>query len=199
MAGKIEERHKALRNKLVDIAEIRVAAGGVEAVKARDLAKEAECALGAIYNVFDDLNDIVLAVNGRTFQQLDAALQHGLQGYEGASATQRLIAIAAAYLEFAMHHPNRWRSLFDVPFSADLQVPRWYWDQLDQLFDHISGPVAECFPEMSQTDQALMTRALFSSVHGIVSLGIENRVMPIPQDQLMRMIELVVCQGAGNK
>lgn len=199
MTEKIEKRHKALREKLVEIAEQRIAADGMEAVKARDLAKTAECALGAIYNVFDDIREIILIVNGRTFQRLGDAVQHDLAGRENTSPTERLITIANAYLDFAVENTNLWRSLFDVPFSSDLNAPQWYWNELDRLFQYIAGPVNECCAQMSDTDRTLMTRALFSSVHGIVTFGIENRTTPVAQDELERMIELIIIGVSGNK
>ena len=48
MAGKVAERKEALRKKLVDLAETQIAKSGLRSVKARNLAKDAGCALGAI-------------------------------------------------------------------------------------------------------------------------------------------------------
>ena len=199
MAGKIETRRDALRKTLIDIAEQRIVKDGASAIKARDLAQTAGCALGAIYNVFDDLTHIILEVNGRSFRMLGQRVQNDLSACTSSSATDCLITIANAYLDFAVTETNRWRSLFDIPFSPDLEVPQWYWDEMGALFGHISGPVQECFPDMTEEDQTLMTRALFSSVHGIVSFGIENRAAPVPTQDLTRMIELIVRQATGNK
>jgi len=57
MAGKVEARRAALRDALIHHAEIRIERDGLKNLRARDLAKDAGCALGAIYNVFGDLND----------------------------------------------------------------------------------------------------------------------------------------------
>jgi len=70
MARKTRERRDALRETLTDIAEVRMRDSGLAALRARDLAKEAGCAVGAIYNVFDDMTGLILAVNGRTFHSL---------------------------------------------------------------------------------------------------------------------------------
>ena len=121
MTPKTEERHDALRRRLVDLAEQRIVDGGIAAVKARDLAKSANCALGAIYNVFDDLMHIVLEVNSRSFKLLDQKLRRDLN-QPVSSPTEQLILIADCYLDFALDEPNRWRSLFDVPFSDDFEV-----------------------------------------------------------------------------
>ena len=199
MAGKAQERRKALRKKLIDLAEAHIASDGIGAVKARALAKEANCAIGAIYNVFDDLHDIVIAVNGRTFQRLGQAVADSLVGKEAESPTDQLITMSYAYLEFAAANPNRWRTLFDVQMSTEMVVPQWYLDELERLFGFIAGPVSRCFPEMSAADVALMTRALFSSVHGIVLLGLEKRISAVPPDHLRHMIAMLLVNATGNK
>jgi len=199
MTGKVEKRRDALRAKLTDIAESRIREAGISAIKARDLARQADCAVGAIYNVFTDLQDIIIAVNGRTFQRLGRAVATSLVGKETLPPTERLIVMSCAYLEFAAANPNLWRSLFDIRMTKDMAVPQWYLDELERLFGYIAGPVGECFPQMSRRDTALMTRALFSSVHGIVLLGLENRISGVPRDQLERMIALILRQATENK
>lgn len=47
-----EERRERLRMALIDAAEATIAADGLAALKARDLAREVGCALGAIYTAF---------------------------------------------------------------------------------------------------------------------------------------------------
>lgn len=199
MAGKRQERRETLRKTLVDIAEQRIVRDGPHAIKARDLAKEAGCALGAIYNVFEDLAHIVLDVNGRSLRLLSADVRHALEEVGSADPTHQLMAIAGAYLGFATEQTNRWRSLFDVPFLPEMEVPQWYWDDMDQLFALIAGPVSQARPDLSAKDQALMTKALFSSVQGIISFGIENRAAPVPPSDLTRMIELIVGPTTGNR
>ncbi len=199
MPSKREERRNALHKLLVDIAEERVVQHGAHAIKARELAKEAGCALGAIYNVFDDLTHIVLEVNGRSFRLLGQDVRTALSAQTSGNPNDELMVIANAYLEFATSQTNRWRSLFEVPFSPDLDVPQWYWDEMEDLFDLISDPVARAFPDLPLQDQTLMTKALFSSVQGIISFGIENRNSPVPLSDLKRMVELIVTQVIKNK
>ncbi len=198
MAGKVEKRREELRKKLITIAEQRIRAEGISAIKARDLAKEANCAVGAIYNVFDDLSNIVIAVNGITFQHLGQAVAASLVGKEATPPTERLIVMSHAYMEFAAANPRTWRTLFDARMSTEMDIPSWYLAELERLFGYIAGPVRECFPQMSAEDVSLMTRALFSSVHGIVLLGLENRISGVPDDQIKRMISITLQQLTGN-
>lgn len=197
MASKTEQRQSALRQKLIVAAEEQIVKGGLASVKARDLTKTAGCALGMIYNVFDDMNALVMAVNMRTFQALGDQVLKAVQAATGQGPNDRLIAMSYAYLDYAAANTNVWRALFDLQMSVDGQVPDWYLEKLQQLFEYISEPLREIFPDYSHTDIDLMTRALFSSVHGIVLLGLERRISAVPHDHIREMIAKLLRQ-IGN-
>ncbi|PTX54779.1 TetR family transcriptional regulator [Litoreibacter ponti] len=190
MVGKVQKKREDLRVKLIDIAEARVIAGGISAVRARDLAAEAGCAVGAIYNVFGDLNDLIMQVNARTFKRLGAQVSAAVAEEQGRPVDQ-LIAMSHAYLHFARDNTPAWRTLFDLEVSSEDDVPAWYLEELQKLFALIAAPLVRIFPELGREDVILMTRGLFSSVHGIVLLGLEKRISAVPTDQLEHMISLV--------
>ena len=196
MASKSQVRRERLRERLVEAAEIRIARDGLNELRARDLAGDAGCAVGAIYNAFDDLNAIIMAVNGRTFLKLEEFVAGSFDGSE--APVQRLIAMSTAYLRFAQANTRLWRALFDLQMRADGPVPEWYRDALKGLFSYIADPVGQLFPELDRVELELMTRALFSSVHGIVTLGLENRISGVPPEQIERMITQVLAR-IGNK
>jgi len=123
MAGKVEKKRAELRRKLIDLGETRIATGGIEQIKARDLASEAGCAVGAIYNVFGDLNDLVMAVNGRTFKRLGSHVVEAVNASPDAAPVETLIIMGHAYLDFAMTNTHAWRTLFDLEMSTDQEVP----------------------------------------------------------------------------
>ncbi|MEP2717927.1 TetR/AcrR family transcriptional regulator [Pseudophaeobacter sp.] len=194
MVTKSEQRRVALREKLTEAAERRIEAQGASALRARDLAKDAGCAVGAIYNAFEDLNAIVMAVNGRTFRKLGACVTGSLDGAEGQSPQQRLVLMSHAYLGFAADNTSLWRALFDIDLPVDGPVPAWYLQELEALFANIARPVSEVFPDKSPAELALMVRALFSSVHGIVLLGLENRISGVPRGRVEEMISQILLQ-----
>ena len=189
MAGRSEARKAALKERLTDLAETRIAAEGAGALRARDLAKAAECSVGQIYNVFPDMNALVMEVNGRTFRRIHARV--GASVDKGQPPVDQLIALSRAYLAFAAEERSLWRALFDLETTED-QAPEWYLRALEELFAHIAVPVAALFPELGREDVGRMTRALFSSIHGIVLLGLERRISAVPEAEIARMIELVL-------
>ena len=191
MAGKVAARRAALRDTLIENAEKRIEADGLRNLRARDLAKDAGCALGAIYNVFGDLNDLVLAVNARTFHRLGAAVAESLADAPQ-DATEQLIVMSHAYHRFAAQNFNLWRALFDIERPAGETAPDWYLIEMGRLFAYIDAPLSVIFPHHTPEKRALLTKALFSSVHGIVLLGLDEASAGVPAAQLDEMISLIL-------
>lgn len=191
MAGKVQARRAALRDTLIVNAERRIAANGLKTLRARDLAQDAGCALGAIYNVFGDLDDLVLAVNARTFKQLGATVAEALADAPQ-DATQQLIVMSHAYHAFAAQHFNLWRALFDIERARGEAAPEWYLQEMAQLFAYIDAPLSVIFPDHDAETRGLLTRGLFSSVHGIVLLGLDEASAGVPAPHLDKMISLIL-------
>ena len=198
MASKTQARREALRSNLIEIAERTISNDGLRALRARDLAKEAGCAVGAIYNVFGDLTDLTLAVNARTFQRLGADVAAALADAPQ-DPVEQLVIMAQAYHHFAAANHLSWRALFDVERPAGETAPDWYLQEMGRLFTYISDPLAVIFPDTSPQDLSLLTRALFSSVHGIVLLGLDEASAGVPTEDIDRMIALVLRQLTSPK
>lgn len=192
MARDTAKRREDLREKLIDIAEADIRENGLVALRARTLAERAGCAVGAIYNVFDDMTGLILAVNGRTFRRMGAFVSDAMRAGTDTSPTGVLVTIAKAYLSFAIENPNLWRALFEVEMSTEGDVPAWYMDELGRLFSIISSPISELNPNATASEIDLMTRTLFSSVHGIVLLGLEKRISGVPRERMEDMIEYLL-------
>ena len=211
------ERRQHLRNALVDAAERVIAEHGLPGLKARDLAQEVGCALGAIYTVFPDLDGLVLEVNRRTLLLFEAHIA-GMRapGSQGAGAAvtepsglERPPAESAAgqaaadlerlgngYLAFARAHTLRWRTLFEHRLGEDRPLPDWYLAEQGRLFRHIEGPLQDLRPDLSEPERSLLARSLFSATHGLVSLGLDEKLMALPPPVLEAQVRLVVGAAA---
>lgn len=196
---KTEIRRAELRETLVNLAEDQICREGMASVKARDLAREAGCAVGAIYNVVTDLTELVMAVNGRTFTRIGQEVAGAVIGHEAEPPERRLVILAHAYLSFAAENHYLWRALFDLELPDDDRVPDWYRTELQNLFHHIAIPVSEIFPALAGRELELMVRALFSSVHGMVLLGLQNRISGVPRANIEAMIEAVLLRIAQQE
>lgn len=197
MAKETAKRRADLRERLIDIAEEEIRQNGMSSLRARALAEQAGCAVGAIYNVFDDMTGLVLAVNGRTFHKMGAQVSATVKDSD-APPVDRLIAIAMGYLHFANENPNLWRALFEVEMSTEADVPEWYLKELGRLFAIIAEPLSDLYPDAGPQDIDLRTRTLFSSVHGIVLLGTERRISGVPLERIEQQIAYLLRSVAGK-
>ena len=98
MRNKREEQREGLKARLIDAAEARIAAGGLAGLKAREVTADAGCALGALYNAFDDLDRLVLHVNSRTLARLGVALAAACPAGVGPKDTLAALATRVAVL-----------------------------------------------------------------------------------------------------
>jgi AcrR family transcriptional regulator len=196
-------RRDALRSSLLAAAQRTIAAQGFEALRARALADEVGCAVGAIYNVFSDLDGLVIAVNSRTLADLEQALLAAAP--EGAGhardadeAIARMIRMALAYTDFAAVDTLRWRAVFNHSMSGGQPVPEWYRAEQRRLFGYLDAPVRALRPQATHEERALLTRSVFSAVHGIVVLGLEETLGVMPLPVLRRQVTLLVdAMGRG--
>lgn len=183
------QRRLKLRERLLDVARRSIATRGLAGLKARDLAAEAGCALGAIYTAFDDLDELILRVNLSTLQRLGAALDAALSG---AGPSEALLALARAYLDFARREEPSWRALFEHRLSGRAPVPDWYAEARNQLFGRLEAPLAQLLPKQAAVARARLARTLFSAVHGVVALGLEEKLEATPPETLDEQLETLV-------
>ena len=182
-----------LRAELLRAAERRIAAEGLKALKAREIAAEVGCALGQIYNIYDDLDSLILAVNACTLDELDEWLQSASSTAAAATAASPsavMVAQAHAYLDFASENRNRWRAMFEHRLGRE--PPDWYREQQARLFGHLDRPLRSLLPDLPPAERALLGRSIFSAVHGMVWLGIGEKLGHQPYQELHDQLERVV-------
>jgi len=192
---KAAERRQRLRDALISAAERTIETDGLSGLKARALANEVGCAVGAIYNVLADFDDLIVAVNCRTLAALERDLGASEQisgAAKRAGAVDRLVRLGTAYLTFAAAHRLRWRALFEYRLPEGKPIPEQYIEDQRRLFRYVEEPLGELRPDLSGERRALVARSLFSAVHGMVMLGLEEKLQAVPSKYLREQIAFIV-------
>ena len=185
--SKALERRAKFRDALILAAEESIAKGGLAALKTRDLAQRIGVANGAVYNLVEDVDELILRVGSRTLARLDAALTTAES--DGATApADVLVRIAVAYCDFAAENLELWRALFEHRMARGKPVPDWAAEEQMNLFRHIYHPLAALFPNRSAAELGVTARSLFSAVHGMVALGLEQKLVAVPLSALRKEI-----------
>ena len=196
------DRHEALRIRLIDAAERKIAENGLAALKARDLARDVGCSVGMIYNIFEHLDELILCVGSRTLAMLEGVLGE-VQSSGPEASTQRavddLVRLAVAYLEFAAEHTVRWRALFEHRMSEARSLPEWFVQQQHALFAQVEQPLRTLLPELDADARRILARTLFSAVHGVVALGLEEKLVTLPLPDLRSQLAATVRAIAAGR
>lgn len=190
----------SIRRALLDAVQASIASDGLSGVNARSLAAEAGCSVTGIYRIFGDLDSLILEANLATLILFDGYIARTrVEGFSRhpAGAQDFLVRLALAYLDFALDHTNRWRALFEFRWTGkDRPLPEWYVLEQVRLFSYIETPLRVICPDLDEAGCKTLARSLFSVTHGLVSLGLDQRLMPFSGDVLRAQVRLVVSATA---
>jgi AcrR family transcriptional regulator len=191
----LRDRKKNRRRALMlDIARQRIASKGLISLKVRDVAEAAECSIGSVYNEFGDFDGLILTINRETVENLTGRLR----AVSADDPRAQLHGLAACYLDFATENANLLRSLFEHRMEEDRPFPQDILDMVMEAFALMYPPLKRVFPDRDPEELALIARTMFSAVHGIISLGLEDRMVAVPPARLRQQLaQFVDAQLAG--
>lgn len=182
-------RKKAERRLLIlEVARKVIAENGLRSLKIRDVANAADCSVGSIYNEFADFDGVILTVSRETVQSLASVLSK----VSADDPAEHLHGLASAYLDFSMSHANLLRALFEHRMEGDKPFPEDLLQMVMNTFALMYGPLQRLLPDMRKSEVAMIARTLFSAVHGIISLGLEERLVAVPPKDLHRHVRQFV-------
>src|SRR6478752_4973329 len=181
----LRDRKKKLRRHLmIEIARGLISANGLRSLKVRDVAEAADCSIGSVYNEFGDFDGLILTVNRETVRALTARLV----AVPAEDPVRQLHGLAETYLTFAADHANLLRSLFEHRMENDRPFPEDILLMVMQAFALMHEPMVRLLPGRNPEEVALLARMMFSAVHGIISLGLEERMVAVPPEKLRHQL-----------
>ena len=141
---------------------------GLRGLTARGIAREIGYTVGTLYNLFDNLDDLIVHLNGTTLDTLYRAVA-GQRLDDDPEAALR--ALARAYIRFTRDHPELWSMLFEPSAPHGEQLPNWYHEKVRRLLGVTEQALASFFPAGQEERRHHSARVLWSGLHGICSLA----------------------------
>jgi AcrR family transcriptional regulator len=179
-----EQKKLKRRALMLETARTIIAAKGLRSLKVRDVAEAADCSIGSVYNEFGDFDGLILTVNRETVQALTARLAAVPSG----DPIRQLHGLAETYLAFFTEHANLLRSLYEHRMEDDRPFPEDILLMVMRAFALMHDPLVRLMPTVDPTEIALQARMMFSAVHGIIALGLEERMVAVPPEKLRQQL-----------
>jgi AcrR family transcriptional regulator len=179
-----------IRALILDAAQEIIEAQGLAGLSAREIARRIGYSPGTIYNLFANLDDVVLNVEARVLDALDRRLGEVQgEGDDDSAGGDRLARLARAYLAFTQEKPRLWNLLFEHHMPAGAVLPTWYRQKLDGLTAQIERALAPHFPAGSVDERQRAARVLWAGVHGITSLSTADKLSVVTTETAARLID----------
>lgn len=175
-----------LRELIIGAATELIEQGGLKALSAREIARKIEYSPGTLYNVFADIDDLVLTIEYRLLEQLSLRLAEVPHTDD---TTQHLCDLAAAYFEFTQERPRLWNLLFEHYMPTGWKVPPLFQARMETLLSVVERALQ---PVMATADPArahCAARVLWASVHGIASLATADKLTNVTHENAGILIQ----------
>jgi AcrR family transcriptional regulator len=195
----LSPKKKAMEQRILDAIYLLIEEKGLEKMGARDVAEKANCSVGSIYSVFNDLDGAIFKANAQTLKEMDLDLEQvsKMNHSEG----EGLKELAKSYTRFALKNKSKWRAVFFHHPQPGVQTPQWYLDLHSKLIHRIIKPLQILRPDLTQEQASIRARTLFAATHGVIQLAMENRFVGVPQNILIQEVEALVnamTRGLGH-
>ncbi len=174
MARRSDHSREEIRQMALTVAESIVSAEGYKGLSARKVANAIGYTVGTLYLVFENLDDLVLQINGRTLDALYEWLR--ARSTDDAEAQESLVTLSEAYIAYAGTETPRWNMLFEYITQQGNELPAWYLAKLNRVFGLVEVALAPLASYHSKREIERASRVLWASVHGICMLKIRQRL-----------------------
>lgn len=174
MARRSDHSREEIQAMAIQAAIAILSKEGVAGLSTRKVAAAIGYTVGTLYLVFKNLDELILYVNAAALDELHAVMQAELT--EDKTAQAQLQALAHAYLRFAREHYARWSLMFTHSLPQGWALPPWFHDKVRVLFALVARPLQQLNPDLSEEQYRQATHVLWSSVHGVCELGLNDKL-----------------------
>lgn len=167
MTAKKPYHKENLRRDLLEAGREYVKAHGHHDLSVRKLAQQVGVSPGAPYHHFPDRRSLLLALAIDGFDSL--AIASGQFDIGGTVALERVKALAANFVKFALENPHLIELMYESELTRPSLDPALLKFQLDSQFRG-TQIIKESVPGITDKEAGLRNLALWTSIYGLVSM-----------------------------
>ncbi|ENM5761747.1 TetR/AcrR family transcriptional regulator [Vibrio mimicus] len=125
-----------------------------------------------LVNVFGNYNLLLLHVVAQTLDELAQEAQQAVKSTP--YPKDALYQLAYCYHDFAKRNPYRWQLIFEHNMNGEA-LPEWQAQRIDNMTSMLEGLLKVIAPLRSEQEVVQASRVLWSGVHGITVLSVDDK------------------------
>lgn len=145
---------------------------GLPGLSAREIARLISYSPGTLYNMFENIDDVLLTLQVEMLQEVSDQLT---AVPKGATAREHIDALTAAYVDYAIKNRHLWNMLFAHLPPSGATIPPALHDHVLTISATISGALAPLMGQSSAQEKDHAARALWAGVHGITAIAVTEK------------------------
>ena len=189
MGRRSDHSKEELYEMALQAARTIIETDGLGALTARNVADSIGYSAGTLYNVFENLDDLLLHLNGRLLDEMHDELA-GLTA--GDDAELNLRRLLDGYLAFIDRRTNLWALLFEHSLPESRQAPGWYQRKVEKVLSILEAALAPAFPADDTDGPGRSARILWASLHGIWSLASSGKLELLTSETATDLAETLI-------
>lgn len=191
-----------IKEMVVAAAEELVEQGGLNQLRVRNIAVKIGYTVGSIYMVFENMNDLILHIKGRTLDTITEEMDR----LDCDNPVQALEDLAGIYVNYAAENLNLWSMVFEHRLPDNKEAPEWYQNKLDKLYRKFEMQLSAINPTMTSMQKKHTAISFLGGVHGISVFMLTNPIGGINYKNLETCVKHFVsrfmqghCPGEEHK
>ncbi|MFN0218523.1 MAG: TetR/AcrR family transcriptional regulator [Hyphomicrobium sp.] len=161
-----------LRRLILDATRSLIETQGLPGLSAREIARLIGYSPGTLYNIFENLDDILLTLQ----TQLLADVAESMESVSSNdSPDQHIDALAQAFLNFALSNRQMWNLLSAHYPDEGVQIPLAMHDRVNAIVGIIAKGLKPLMKSSNASEIELAARALWGGVYGLTSIAVTSK------------------------
>ena len=193
MARRSDHTREQLAEMTMTAAAKLATRDGLRGVTARGVAREIGYTVGTLYNVYENLDDLLRHMNAAT---MDALYAHVTAAPVDDDPETALRGLARRYLAFVSERPRLWSAVIEFEPQDGAVAPDWYRYKAQRLVSLGEEAIAGLFGPHEAAARRRNSYVLWSALYGLTALAQTTNVAEVdPPDVLIDTLVATYIDG----
>ena len=172
MARRSAHTPEELRQRILEAAQTIIERDGLVGLSAREIARLIDYSPGTLYNIFENLDDVLLTLQ----TQMVASLVDVLKGVAlGPSPADQHRRLSAHLSRFRARQQAHVEPVVHALPAARRSGPPALHDNVNMISALVADVIQPLMPNASKTEVEIAAKTFWASVHGITAIAVTDK------------------------